>query len=412
MLSGLAFTSIAAAPATPCAAQAFSEYYVSVGAFATYTIGAEQPLGVGLEGRVGGTDRSYEEMECTVGDADLPALFYAGGALRLEWFPTSHTRLLLAGLAGSTFGSDYAAHGELGAGYRWGDEAGLATLLGAELDISLVAIAAHFEPLRTELSPALGFFFPTVAEPATRSCWVAGRPLRSTGGFAALPALAMTGSPHEPRDGALAQAARIWGKRAQTELASVPAFIELAAQLHAVHAPGALIQRSRAAARDELRHAVVAGQHCASLGQRHVELTPRAVRPRSVLAGKAGLVRLAVESWVDGCVGEGVAAACAREESRRAVASELREAQSMIASDEQRHADLAWDVLAWALEAGGHEAREALDAVHQAAPSEPEAQADEDLEAFGILSSEHQQELAHGVQKIARKRLTRLVARR
>ncbi len=86
----------------------------------------------------------------------------------------------------------------------------------------------------------------------------------------------------------------------------------------------------------------------------------------------ARLLRLAVESWEDGCLGEGLAAERARR-SRGPV-------NARIARDEQRHADLAWSVLAWALAEGGRPVR---DAVAEAIRGESAA-----LEAFLEMPAE------------------------
>ena len=205
--------------------------------------------------------------------------------------------------------------------------------------------------------------------------------------------------------------ARIWARRAQTELASVPAFHELAVQLRVLNAPAELVARARASAEDELRHALIAVGHVASFDGGALALASEMGAPRASLAGTAGFVRTALESWVDGCLGEGVAAACAAEEARVAVPSELRRTQQVVAEDEQRHGELAWDVLAWALDAGGADVRRAL---HAAAEAEvertPESTHEEPLEAFGVLSSERQRDLADVHHARSLERLSRLLA--
>lgn len=72
------------------------------------------------------------------------------------------------------------------------------------------------------------------------------------------------------------------------------------------------------------------------------------------------MVRLAVESWLDGCLAEGVAARRAHAASLTATDPEVRAAQRRIARDEERHADLGWRVLTWALETGGTEVADAV----------------------------------------------------
>ncbi|AFE06673.1 hypothetical protein COCOR_05957 [Corallococcus coralloides DSM 2259] len=70
--------------------------------------------------------------------------------------------------------------------------------------------------------------------------------------------------------------------------------------------------------------------------------------------------RLVRGSLLDGCLGEGLAASVAAEASRRASDPVIRETLAVIAEDEGRHAELAWDVIAFALERGGGKAQQAL----------------------------------------------------
>jgi hypothetical protein len=398
--------------ATPSVAHAWDlDPYLSFGTFLTYTFGAEQGLGWGFEARGGGTRETLADQECGV---DPQPFFYAGGALRVEWYPSSHTRLLAAGLAGHTFGGDLGGHGELGLGYRFGEDDGLDSVLGVELGASIATLALHYEPLRAQISPAVGVFVPPVTMTTWRSCWVAGRPLRSETGFAKLPIVlrspcgARAHDPEAPRE-----VARIWGRRAQTEWASIPAFHELSAQLRALNAPEALSARSREAAQDELRHAAMAATQAARFDGGAVEVGHRRLAPRPVLAGAAGLVRTAVESWLDGCLGEGVAAACAAEEARLAACPEIRRTQALIAEDEHRHAELAWDVIAWAIEAGGPDVRRTLRTVAETKRDRAPELADEgaSLEPFGVLSSERQHAVARTQEQRSLERLGQLLAR-
>jgi hypothetical protein len=381
------------------------EPYFAATTYVTYTIGAEQPFGWGLEGRVGA--REDVVNECF--DAP-PSLLYGGGALRFEWFPGSRTKLLVVAHGGHMFASLLGLHGELGAGYRWGDDAGFEGLLGAEFDLSFVAMAMHFDPIHLEASPSVGLLVPPVTMPLTRSCAVPGRPLRASEGFAPLPQLA-TGSTGAGRlSDAPREVAQIWGERAQAEWASVPAFRELAAQLAIARAPASLIARCRKALRDELRHALLAAGHCARMGEGRVELSPNASITRPLLRGRCALVRLAVESWIDGCLNEGLAAACAAEEARTASVYGIAETQRVIARDEGQHAELAWDVLRWALDVGGDDVRRALHAVARTKPTEPSASRSGAHPEHGILSFERQETLGLGHRALALQRLDRVLA--
>jgi hypothetical protein len=402
------------AAVSPTAAQSvedsLSDTYVVAGTHITYAIGARQPWGWGLELRAGAAYESPANYTCS---EDVTGFFYGGGALRFEAFPTDHARLVLAAQGGRAFASVYGVHGEAGLGFRWGREQGFEPVLGAELDISYAALALHFTPTRAEWNPSAGIVLPRRGISATRACIVAGRPQRATEGYAPLPAL--TALPRDARVPSAehpTQVARIWGARARTEWASVPAFREVASQLAAVHAPANLIARCHEAARDELQHAMLAGSHCARFAEAHVALTREPTSARPVLTGVAGLQRLAVESWTDGCLGEGTAAACARAESQLAADHDVRLSQQRIASDEQAHAALAWDVLAWALAEGGAAVRDALDAIaHRPATHEHvDAQAPENLAEYGILTLEHEADLTAQQRAHAQQRLHKLLA--
>lgn len=71
-------------------------------------------------------------------------------------------------------------------------------------------------------------------------------------------------------------------------------------------------------------------------------------------------MRVAVESWIDGCIGEGVAAARAHDAAERSQDPVARAAQRRISRDEARHAKLGWSILEWAIGSGGNVVRDAL----------------------------------------------------
>jgi hypothetical protein len=187
----------------------------------------------------------------------------------------------------------------------------------------------------------------------------------------------------------------------------VPAFLQLASELAAARAPAALVRRAIRAAADEQRHAMLT----ARLAERHlgrpaVVQLPEVAR-RQPLAPGANTVRLAVESWLDGCCSEGRAAAQAAVAADRAQDHATRSALAGIANDEHRHAELAWAVLEWALQAGGADAR---DAVHElgavAASTVAHEHAPAGLEAHGRLAADTLNAVAgeHDVRSRARLR--------
>jgi hypothetical protein len=138
-------------------------------------------------------------------------------------------------------------------------------------------------------------------------------------------------------------------KAAAEEYASVPAFLQLARELEANGAPITLVQRALTAACDELRHTALCVRALEHLLGQAVELDVPVVATRAAAGGQAGLFRLALESWLDGCLGEGLAATLARADEQRECDPVLKRIHRIIARDEQRHAELGWDILQYCL---------------------------------------------------------------
>jgi len=141
--------------------------------------------------------------------------------------------------------------------------------------------------------------------------------------------------------------AATWARDGAMEHASIAAFARVALELMALGAPLGLIDAAHRAARDEIAHADV----CFALASAYAgtafeagALPSATDAPRS-----ADVVSLAVETYVDGCVGESGAAAAARVGARRATVPAVRAALRKIARDEASHARLAWSILEWCI---------------------------------------------------------------
>lgn len=151
--------------------------------------------------------------------------------------------------------------------------------------------------------------------------------------------------------------AQVYCEEARAEHASIAAFSHLSLQLLALGAPPALLNSTHHAALDEVRHARTFFSLASTYSKEPVSagLFPQALLPPPAWPTDraAQLVRLAQESVLDGCLGEGVAAALLAEGSRCAVQSSLAATLADIAEDEQRHTELAWDIVTWALTKGG-----------------------------------------------------------
>ncbi len=157
----------------------------------------------------------------------------------------------------------------------------------------------------------------------------------------------------------------VWMYSAGLEHASVPAFSKLSLKLSALGAPSELLEDCHLAALDEVRHA----RRCFALARAYSgvrwtagtlpELAQGSAQPSPASMGDTW-ARLVRGSLLDGCLAEGMAALVAGEGAARATDPVVQETLSVISEDEGRHAELAWDVIAFALERGGRSAKEAL----------------------------------------------------
>lgn len=149
-----------------------------------------------------------------------------------------------------------------------------------------------------------------------------------------------------------------WLADAAAEHASVAAFARIALQLLALGAPPHLVERAHRAALDEIRHARL----CYTLASAYAgrALTPDAFPLPPALDMQVTFAELACESFRNGCIGEAVAAAEAAWGAAHATEPVVADVLRTITADESRHAELSWEMLAFALEAGGVHARSAL----------------------------------------------------
>jgi len=136
-------------------------------------------------------------------------------------------------------------------------------------------------------------------------------------------------------------AGRFFAGAAHLEAASVPAFRRVAEELAAFGAPKHLSRAAHRSAREEIRHAELMTRLAARCGARVPALVVRA-RPARTLEA------FALDNAIEGCVKETYGAAIALHQSEHASSAEVRVALREIARDEVRHAELAWQIDAWA----------------------------------------------------------------
>lgn len=341
LIGGAVAASAVVACSARSAARADDEPTFGGGAFVGYRFGAASGFEWGLEGFA--TYR-YTGLGCS----SKPRAGL-GPLAQLTFLGLQEPRLTLAMQGGGELErAAFALSGEIGVSYAFGADGGFGIHTGLRPELSLVNAGLSYEWfLQQGAFDGSVRIMPTYGAPFW--CEV-GRPLRTDAGV-------LTWSLAAPHDEAGDAIGRGFERDAQSELSSVPAFLQLASELVQAGAPSRLAQRALAAARDEQLHTVL----CAKLAQRHlrrpIALALPDVARRSQLNRGQSLLRLARESWSDGCLAEGAAAAHAAATAQRASDPETRAVLARIARDEQRHAELAWEILAWALDTGGDAVR-------------------------------------------------------
>jgi hypothetical protein len=139
---------------------------------------------------------------------------------------------------------------------------------------------------------------------------------------------------------------------AHLESASVHAFRDLERWLAALGAPAHLVRAAHRAAADERRHARVATRLARRFGG-----VP--VRPRVRRARQPSLVELLEDDAAEGCIGETFGALVVTWQAEHACDPKVARAMRAVATDETRHAALAWEIMRWGytLLAGDERAR-------------------------------------------------------
>lgn len=150
-------------------------------------------------------------------------------------------------------------------------------------------------------------------------------------------------------DEARALLTRAWLDDALREHASVASFARAAIELMATGAPPDLVDGCMRAGQEEVDHA----RRCFALASAYAGRTlgPGPLPPLG--PRQRDLATLAVETFLEGCVGETIAALVAERSLSDATDEAVRATLRVIAEDESSHAALAWRTIAWALQQGG-----------------------------------------------------------
>ncbi len=148
-----------------------------------------------------------------------------------------------------------------------------------------------------------------------------------------------------------------WTRAGLVEHASIASFARFALELLGHGAPADLVHDAHQAAMDEVKHARVSFALASAYGGEPVGPGPLATLdapPRAKLAD------VAMATLIEGGLGETVAALEARMEATRTGDPLVRTLLLEIADDEERHAELAWRTLAWAVREAGPDLGAAL----------------------------------------------------
>jgi len=325
----------------------------------------------------------------------------------------SAPRVSLMGFLGREAGRGQVAFGsELGLTYRFGEREGLGihAALVPSLVIFHVAVQREFLLGETGLGGGVWYEMPY----GEAGICVEGRALRGADSAVKRlePAIVRD---RGARTACLAPelALRALARDAQAECESIAAFVQLALELVELDAPKRLIERTLLAAEQELEHARSVASLAARFGASVTPVFPR-FAPRAAASTSDALARLAVESYVDGVIGEGWAARRAGDGARTAADPTTRAVRARIARDEARHAELGWQLIDFALAAGGPRVAEVLSAardtgVRDGLSSEPEAR---DWPELGRVAAGRSAELAELTLREARRGLEQRLSQR
>jgi hypothetical protein len=208
----------------------------------------------------------------------------------------------------------------------------------------------------------------TVIEHGRRCTFTAcGRPflVREAPRVAAIVANRAWRDPAQPRVEHLSEAERgehaaHWARLGQLEHASIAAFARFSLHLLSLGAPPELVDASTRAIADETAHTRLCFGLASAYAGRDIGPGPLDVSSSLEAASLGDIVDLVLR---EGCIGETRAALEALELADRAEDPVIRAAYARIAGDEQRHAELAFHFVRWALEQGAGVVRERIDAL-------------------------------------------------
>jgi hypothetical protein len=188
------------------------------------------------------------------------------------------------------------------------------------------------------------------------------------------------------------QLAAHWAELAALEHASVASFARFGMQLLALGAPPRLLRACKCAALDEIEHAQLAYSLASAYGRTPIGPGHLNLRGVAITASWREVVSSLI---IEACVGETLASAEAMTAAEQARAPAVRAVLERIAADELRHAQLAWQSLAWLLELAGEPDRAWAHALLERSIVAAGAARSESLDrpADGVLGGQRREQL-------------------
>ena len=138
-----------------------------------------------------------------------------------------------------------------------------------------------------------------------------------------------------------------WARIGAAEHASVAGFQRFGMDLLANGAPPEWMLAAQKAAQDEIRHARLAFTLASAFAG--TPIGPAALDLPAAIPIHRSLEALAIATAVEGCTVETFSACLLAESLEHATDAAVREVLTKLRRDEDRHAELSWQVLAWAL---------------------------------------------------------------
>lgn len=164
-----------------------------------------------------------------------------------------------------------------------------------------------------------------------------------------------------------------WTFAAQQEHASIASFSKFALELLAVGAPPSLLVSAHRAGLDEIEHARMSFKVASICAGQPLGPGPLPISAQSITQSLS-LQASAVAAALDGCLNETIAALEAGAAADTTKHEALKLVLEEIARDEQNHAELAWEYVAWAIATGGRSVRDVIKTAAERAMTELEAE--------------------------------------